>query len=257
MNKTKIDWCDMSWNPITGCLHGCDYCYANRIATRFSNWGFGTENRPVADGKTTIGGLLHVLDKPYKNEGRTEPYPFKFEPTFHKYRLEEPANKTKGKTIFVCSMADLFGDWVPDEWVEEVFKACEKAPQHRYLFLTKNPKRLCDLANKQMLPQQDNFWYGTTVVDKNSMRFPGGLHYNTFLSIEPIQSSLDAGLASFGGDGWIIVGAETGNRKMKVIPKREWIENIVEVASITQIPVFMKESLRDLMGADFTQEFPW
>jgi protein gp37 len=43
-------------------------------------------------------------------------------------------------------MADLFGEWVPDEWIKEVFRACEEAPQHRYLFLTKNPERLNQIA---------------------------------------------------------------------------------------------------------------
>ena len=50
------------------------------------------------------------------------------------FRLKEPEQKTKPQTIFVCSMSDLFGAWVPDEWIEAVFEACEKAPQHRYLF---------------------------------------------------------------------------------------------------------------------------
>lgn len=36
MNKTKIDWCDSTWNPVTGCLHGCEYCYARAIANRFA-----------------------------------------------------------------------------------------------------------------------------------------------------------------------------------------------------------------------------
>ncbi|RHO54244.1 DUF5131 family protein [Ruminococcaceae bacterium AM07-15] len=35
MNKTKIDWATMSWNPVTGCRHGCPYCYARRTAHRF------------------------------------------------------------------------------------------------------------------------------------------------------------------------------------------------------------------------------
>ena len=35
MDKTKIDWADASWNPVTGCLHGCAYCYARKIAERF------------------------------------------------------------------------------------------------------------------------------------------------------------------------------------------------------------------------------
>ena len=68
---------------------------------------------------------------------------------------------------------------------------------------------------------------------------------------------MDVGLGSFGSDKWVIIGAETGNRKDKVIPKREWVDNIVEAASITNMKVFMKGSLRDLMGDDFLQEFPW
>ena len=47
MNKTKIEWCDATWNPVVGCKHGCDYCYAKRIAARFGGYNRG-------DGKTTM-----------------------------------------------------------------------------------------------------------------------------------------------------------------------------------------------------------
>lgn len=80
-------------------------------------------------------------------------------------------------------MADLFGSWVPDEWIEEVFAACERAPQHTYLFLTKNPKRYLTLAGK--LPAKANMWYGTTATTPDENFFwRGALH--TFVSIEPI-----------------------------------------------------------------------
>lgn len=39
MDKTKIEWCDSTWNPVTGCLHGCEYCYARQIAERFRGEG--------------------------------------------------------------------------------------------------------------------------------------------------------------------------------------------------------------------------
>ena len=64
-------------------------------------------------------------------------------------------------------------------------------------------------------------------------------------------------LVSFGSDHGTIIGAETGNRKGKIAPKREWVENTVEAAQITGVKVFMKESLRGLMGEDFRQELPW
>lgn len=129
MKKTKIDWADSTWNPVTGCLHGCEYCYARAIANRFG-WH---ANEP--DINERILYEIPVFD------GKKQPYPFDFAPTFHQYRLGEPAAWTKPRTIFVCSMADLFGDWVPDEWIKQVFEACEAAPQHRFLFLTKNPTR--------------------------------------------------------------------------------------------------------------------
>ena len=77
------------------------------------------------------------------------------------------------------------------------------------------------------------------------------------MSIEPLLEPLDVGIGSFGGAKWVIVGAETGNRKGKIAPKREWVENIVEAAQITGMKVSMKESLRGLMGSEFRQELPW
>ena len=266
-DKTNIDWADATWNPVTGCLHGCEYCYARRIAERF-------EAREIYDpecqckrylierGMLKGTGKPLELDYPWEQKNKdgsitNAAYPFGFEPTFHRYRLGEPKRWKKPRTIFVCSMADLFGDWVPDDWIEQVFEACESAPQHRYLFLTKNPARLCKMANAGILPYHDNWWFGNTLDSKNAKRFPGGLKYHTFSSIEPLTEHMHVGLGSFGSDKWVIIGAETGNRKGKIIPKREWVENIVEAAQITGMNVFMKESLRGLMGDDFRQEFPW
>ena len=194
-------------------------------------------------------------------ENKKAPYPFDFNPTFHRYRLDEPMQKTKPQTIFVCSMADLFGDWVPDEWIEEVFAACEKAPQHRYLFLTKNPKRYAILANAGKLPRRrnfPNFWYGTSVTKHGDKAFTSGVAYNTFLSVEPLLEPLRVGLGSFGGTNLIIVGAETGNRKGKVTPQREWVDNICEAADLTRAAVFMKDSLVPVVGEEnMRRELPW
>lgn len=251
LNKTKIEWADATWNPVTGCYHGCDYCYARGIARRF---GSRTQAEPAQGAKN-----LHVLEAPVINDatGMFNPYPFGFEATFHRYRLHDLTTKP-GQTVFVCSMADLFGEWVPDEWIEQVFQACIAAPQHTYLFLTKNPKRLCDLANAGKLPQKDNFWWGSTLDNKNARRFGGRLLDHTFLSIEPLTEYMDVGLGSFGRAEWIIIGAETGNRKGKVTPERSWIRNIEEAAAITHAAVFMKDSLIPIVGeAHMRREFPW
>ena len=111
-SKTKIDWADATWNPVTGCLHGCEYCYAQRIAERF-----GSNQMPIFTD-------YPVLDKPVRSVGfdgeKIQPYPFDFTPTFHRYKLDTPHHWKKPRTIFVCSMADLFGEWVPDEWIRAV-----------------------------------------------------------------------------------------------------------------------------------------
>lgn len=261
MQKTRIEWADMTWNPVTGCLHGCPYCYARNIANRFG--GYDTR-----EGKTTVDPVsengLHEIAIPYfrltdKNGATSHaPFPFGFEPTFRRYRLDEPQRVRKPQNVFVCSMADLFGDWVPDEWISAVFDACKAAPQHRYLFLTKNPKRYGDLHATGKLPEEENFWYGTTVTTAHDLRFPGALRLNTFLSVEPLLEPLNVGLGSFGFDRWVIIGAETGNRKGKVIPEKAWVDNIADAASITHMAVFMKESLLPIMGeSGMRREFPW
>ena len=269
--STKIEWCDSTWNPVTGCLHGCEYCYAMKIANRFS--GYIPEENPgtvkiIED--TLSGKPIPVFWSPMfevesmqarrKKDGRVVPaiYPFGFCPTFHKYRLDEPSRIEKLKNIFVCSMADLFGQWVPDSWIEAVFEACEKAPQHRYLFLTKNPQRYADLARNGKLPKKENMWYGSTVDSMSARRYPGRLQDNTFVSIEPLTEYMDLGIGSFGGDRWVIIGAETGNRKGKVTPKKEWIDKICEAADLTKMAVFMKDSLIPIVGEEnMRREFPW
>ena len=246
MRKTKIDWADSTWNPVTGCLHGCEYCYARRIAERFS-----TEQKY----KRPYEPVLPVPTRRVRT--KPEPYPYGFKPTFHRYRLDEPQRWKKPRNIFVCSMADLFGDWVPAEWIQEVFATCKKAPQHRYLFLTKNPKRYVDLYAKNILPTGKGYWYGTTVTSPEQPFFYSHVpddNPHTFVSIEPIMGSF--GKFRVHPD-WVIVGAETGNRKGKVAPRKEWIAEIADGCDRYRIPIFMKDSRRELMGADFCQEFPW
>ena len=251
MYKTKIDWCDSSWNPITGCLHGCDYCYARAHVKRF---GF----HRLSDGG--IHDLREPFEADYVERGIKKcPYPFDFDPTFHRYRLGIPASWSEPRTIFVGSMTDLFGDWVPDEWIQEVFAACEAAPQHRYLFLTKNPQRYNELDAKGLLPERDNFWYGGTRTGVDSDReHEAAMTANRFLSVEPILAPMErATLNAIELWGWIIVGAETGRRKNMVAPGKSWIDEIAAACAETGTPIFMKESLRSLMGPDFKQEFPW
>ena len=321
MKKTNIEWCDTTWNPITGCLHDCPYCYAHGIARRFGT--FGEEKSAYEFGDDFIEEF-HVnndINKPimavlHENPEK-EPYPFDFFPTFHRYRLNEPAKIKKSRTVFVGSMADIFGEWIPDEWVQEVFKACEAAPQHTYLFLTKNPTRygrivlheainpyvkqtnslehikIHDMMNiddiravKNMTHQENrirlqnegykmsvmksaqnwmfpnNMYLGVTITtNKQAEKRNYGLSSRAqgFLSIEPIEEkiNLEFDEKERGFIKLVIVGAETGRRKGKIIPKREWIADIVNACRTAGIPVFLKNNLAEIWGEPLIQELPW
>jgi len=256
MEKTKIEWANSTWNPVTGCYHDCPYCYARGTANRFKGCDLSPDGH--TDEKIVV---LPERVAVTNNDGvtRNASYPYGFVPTLHEYRLNDPVTKGFGKTVFVCSMADLFGDWVPDEWIEKVFDACKKAENHRYLFLTKNPNRYIELSKKGILPKADNFWYGSTVTEPNTNAF-WNEEYNTFASIEPILepfSEVDGCEEFVKKIGWVILGAETGNRKDKVVPERSWIEPVVEQFHKAGKPVFMKDSMKPIWGTDLVTEFPW
>lgn len=277
----------MTWNPVTGCEHGCTYCYARKIVQRFSTQ------------TASPNGGTHDLKKHSKTI-----YPFGFDPTFHRYRLQEPAQKKKPQNIFVCSMADLFGEWVPDEWIDEVFQSCFNADRHRYMFLTKNPKRY-DKAIDFITSEErtlglnegiwDNFWFGTTVTCQEDTERVKQLEVfsegHKFLSVEPLQEQIEldlsgircpvcgsvnvyqdnpattpAGIPPFYCDDcgdwegeepaklieWVIIGAETGPGAKP--PEPEWVQSIIDQCRDAGIPIFLKNNLNWPMKI---QEYPW
>ena len=302
MNKTKIEYVEHTWNPVTGCLHGCEYCYARRIANRFKGWtdSFGDTHydvvwktdKPVRE----LQKPLNIAPNEKLGKWPKAPFPFGFIPTLHKYRFVEPQQVKKPSKIFVCSMADLFGDWVPDEWIQEIFDTCFKADWHTYLFLTKNPSRydtaigyFCGEERGFEPEHWDNMWFGTTVTcQKDTFRISDLMNFlegRKFISIEPLLGEISLTEIDLDGNTWVntltgdwkcyhpygglkkqkshwqhlewvIIGAETGNRKGKIVPKREWIDNIVSECKQYGIPVFMKNSLKEIMGSDFIQELP-
>lgn len=260
MNRSKIEWCDHTWNPITGCRHNCPYCYARRMTARFAgDVRLNLMARkdyslvPAADGDAD----LYVLDGPMLNEiGKPLVYPFGFAPTLHRYRMGTIAKLKMGKNIFVGAMSDVFGDWVPDGWIEEIFRICREYPIHNYLFLTKNPGRYERIDAAGILPADRNMWYGSTLTRPEDRCFISNTH-NTFWSIEPIHAPFRIWERDEFSPGWIIIGAETGHRKGKIIPDKDWIKDIVKWCDKSKIPVFMKDSLIPTVGeSDMRRDFP-
>ena len=234
MNKTKIEWADYTWNPVTGCLHGCSYCYARKIAERFKG---------------------------------SKAWPQGFAPLFHPERLKEPrklgtkwtcpVSLAKGSTIFVCSMADLFGDWVPDPWINEVMLAAKGANRHTYIFLTKNPKRYLTLPGSCF---QDNFWFGASVdglPNQNGYNTISALrslpHENKFISFEPLLR--DVGPLDLTGIKQVIIGAQT-NPSVEVTPEMVQPIGLATCPGpVPKIKMFCKDSMP--MWARCRRELCW
>ncbi|MEM3745462.1 MAG: DUF5131 family protein [Candidatus Bathyarchaeia archaeon] len=107
---------NFSWNPVTGCLHMCSYCWARMFARRLASMGV----------------------EPYRTHG--------FSPAFAEWRLRERI--PNGKFIFVSDMGDMWGDWVPAEWIERVLRVVRSKPRSKFFFLTKNPKRYLEFEDK-------------------------------------------------------------------------------------------------------------
>lgn len=255
MNRSKIEWCDHTWNPITGCRHGCEYCYARKMSVRFS----GDIRRNLNSPQCIRENDLYVLeDRFLADSGGILAYPFGFAPTFHKYRLDYPEKLKNGQNIFVGAMSDIFGEWVPDDWIDGVMGACVARPIHNYLFLTKNPERY----TKYGVPAGfENLWYGVSITKESEMSQFNYLpaHCKIFVSLEPVLEDLQPEHHNilFRQVDWIIIGAETGRRKGKTVPQWDWIKRIVLQADSNGVPVFMKESLVEIVGEkNMRREYP-
>ena len=216
MKKTKIDWCDSTINCVYGCPNGCKYCYGNVMNKRF-----------------------HFCKNWNIPEWKPE-------------HLKEFYSK-KPKSIFIDSMSDI-GTW-KEEWFNAVAKAISDNPQHRYIALTKRFDRLMDMFLR--FPPPIEIFIGISVTTQANANAATLVHrfHNTmpdFYSIEPILQSIT--IPDDAIPKTLIIGAETGNRKGKVVPQKEWIDRLVRQADEHNSIVFMKESLRSLMGNDFRQD---
>ncbi len=225
MRNTKIETFDATINCVYGCPNNCEYCYGNVLNKRF-----------------------HFC-KDWKV------------PEWKPEHLKEFYSKNP-RSIFIDSMSDI-GTW-EQEWIEQVINAIVANQQHKYIALTKRPavlsNKLIAITNKRgnrdfySLYGHRNLFFGISITTQAQA---DRADYSVdFYSVEPILESITLPWRSF--PKVIIIGAETGNGKGKVIPQKKWIDYLVRQADEHHSAVFMKESLRQLMGDDFRQDkLPW
>lgn len=237
MGKTKIEWADAVWNPVTGCTkvsEGCRNCYAERMAKRLA----GRYGYPVKE-------------------------PFKA--TMHENRLDEPLKWRKPKRIFLCSMGDLFHSEITDAFIYQTLAIMTLARQHTFMILTKRPNRMFNifnnlLADKEIKLWQEqiyyqygycpqdfewplkNLWLGISIENQKAaderlplfLQTPAKLH---FISCEPLLASIDLyfensifinNQQNYIGDliNWVIAGGENRPGKRVLYPANiRWLRD--------------------------------
>ncbi len=226
-----IEWTDVTWNPIrvrdrkTGKLGhycelvspGCAHCYASAFQPRF--------------GLPRFGG-------PVNREARLQD----LELFLDTQVLKQPFHWKKPRRIFVCSMTDLFGEWVSTDDINDVFRVMWKCQQHQFQVLTKRADRLRDYCSQRWgqfdgkdFPPAPNVWHGVSVESQQQaekripplLQTPAAVH---FLSCEPLLGPLDltriwspvdgayfnafhgeyCGLDGWASVDWVIAGGESG-----------------------------------------------
>jgi protein gp37 len=241
---TKIEWAGETWNPIRGCTKvsaGCQNCYAERMARRFSGPG-GPYATVISNGRWN-GSVAWVPDK-----------------------LDQPLHWKKPRRAFVNSMGDLFHEAVTDEQIARVWGVMARANWHTFLVLTKRPRRMHEWLGKTAREHRchphplPNVWLGVTAENQEQAEKRIPLLLDTpaavrFVSCEPLLGTVDLSgylLADYFAAGtppnfcprdgmldWVIIGGESGPGARPC--ETGWVREIVCRCKEAGVPVFVKQ----------------
>ena len=241
---TKIEWATNAdgvpgetWNPVTGCTkisEGCEHCYAERMAKRLR------------------GRCGYPADNPFRV-------------TLHPERLGIPLHWKKARTVFVCSMSDLFHQDVPLTYNDHVFNRMARCPQHRFLVLTKRPEPMREyLLGYRPSEPLPNVGLGVTVESQDHedriahlLACPAAMR---FVSVEPMLGGMAIGML---GIDWVIGGGESGPGARPMDPR--WARDLRDQCVAAGVPFFFKQwggvhkkkHGRELDGRTWNQRPAW
>ena len=219
--SSKIEWTESTWNPVRGCTRvseGCRFCYAERIAARFSGKGMAYEGFA----ENTKAGPRWTHDvRPVRA------------------LLNEPLKWKTPRRIFVNSMSDLFHEKIELSYIKEVFAVMEEAKWHQFQVLTKREELL--LKYNAELSWAPNIWMGVSVEDDRVTHRIDALRQTDahikFLSLEPLLGALPA--LELDGIDWVIVGGESGPGAREM--KKEWVLDIRDQCAAAEVHFFFKQ----------------
>lgn len=223
-DRSKIEWTDATWNPVTGCTKvspACTNCYAERFAERFR----GVPGHPYEQG---------------------------FDPKLWPERLTLPLRWKQPRAIFVNSMSDLFHPAVPDNFIKRVFDVMAQSKHHIFQVLTKRSERMLAWVQSHFSSHSNgngkptwppNIWLGVSVENENYIwriqHLQGSPAHMRYLSIEPLLGPISLNANLLESIQWVIVGGESGPRARPMKP--EWVCHIRQQCERYQVPFFFKQ----------------
>ena len=231
MGITKIEWSNYVFNCWVGCEKvspACDSCYAE-------SWAKRTGHPELWNGE---------------RRRTTEAYwrqPLKWD--------AKAAAEGQRMRVFCASLADVFDEYVPDDWRDDLWDLIGSTSHLDWLLLTKRPQNIMNMLPPDwlMFPSiwQQRIWLGTTVENQEEadrriphlLAIPATVH---FLSCEPLLGPIyfhrvpgfnRIGLSLFGW--WIISGDESGPHARETKP--EWRTSLRDQCRAAGVPLFQKQ----------------
>jgi protein gp37 len=211
MKKTKIEWTENTWNPVTGCdkiSPGCKNCYAERMAKRLSS----------------------MNQSKYSNGFKLTLQP---DALYGPYKWKQP------RLVFVNSMSDLFHENIPVDYIKKVFKVMNECKEHQFQILTKRSGRLIELSDH--LNWTKNIWMGVSIESQKYLYriddLRGTPSYIKFISFEPLLEEIKK-INLFNID-WVIVGGESGPKARLV--EESWVKSIQKECQTQNVSFFFKQ----------------